>query len=339
MCRTPFLIAVILACIPVFSFAQEDASKKIVASLSSTKARILFEAYDQNNWEIYSSAADGTDVKNLTNSSDEHEMYPQASPDGKMICYQRDEAKNDSTIRSVYVMNRDGTNRKKISDQARQPCWSPDSKKIAFTKMEFGKFNIKDFASKGLFIYDIESGKIRTAGNKKVHHIYVPNWSPDGKWIITTVHGGMGFKHAIIACEVDGDRVIDLKVSGCRPCVSADGKKLTWSCNDHCVSVADLTFDDDTVKVTNERTVHEEKKLHLYHPDFSPDGKFIVFSIGPGGRTLKNGPGTHTQVAEMIGVRGKWNLVVKRSDGSGSLHFLNRNPDSTTKEADWIVEK
>ena len=28
-------------------------------------------------------------------------------------------------------------------------------------------------------------------------------WSPCGRWFVATVHGGMGFEHAIIAIKVD----------------------------------------------------------------------------------------------------------------------------------------
>lgn len=307
------------------------------AELGQLKDRIVFEGYDENNWELFSIKPDGSDLKNLTNTPNEHEMYAQASPDGKKIAYVRDVEQDGTTIRSVYMMDADGSNKKKIADQARQPCWSPDSKQVAYLNMEFGKFNIADYASKGLFIYDVATGEIREAGNKSVHHIYVPNWSPDGKWIVTTVHGGMGFKHGIIAIEIDGDKVIDLSISGCRPCISDDGKRLTWSSNDHTIGIADLNFDGGSVKLSNAHDLVHDESLHLYHPDLSPDGQYVVFSMGPGGRVAANGPGTHTQVAEMVGVRGKWDLMAKRCDGSGPLVQLTFGEDSTSKEAEWIV--
>jgi len=82
--------------------------------------------------------------------------------------------------------------------------------------------------------------------------------------------------------------------------------------------------------------IHQEKKLHLYHPDFSPDGKYVSFSVGPGGRVRADGPGTHTQVAEMVGVRGKWNLFVKRVDGSGPAMQVTHDEDMSNKESEWI---
>jgi hypothetical protein len=82
--------------------------------------------------------------------------------------------------------------------------------------------------------------------------------------------------------------------------------------------------------------VHQDKILHLYHPDFSPDGKFISFSMGPGGRVRASGPGTHTQVAEMVGVRGPWDLFVRRSNCEGSLVQLTHDAKLSNKESEWI---
>ena len=304
--------------------------------LADSGFKIVFEKYDDDNWELFSMNADGSGMENLTNTKNEHELYPQASPDGKKICFLRDLEKNGKTTRDVMVMDADGKNRKLVAANSRQPCWSPDSKKIAFVKQEFKRFEITDYVSKGLFFYDLETGKTNEAANKKIHHIYNLAWSPNGKWIITTVHGGMGFKHGIIAIEIAGTRIIDLKLDGCRPCTSSDGKWVTWS-GGHTIGLGKLSFENDTVKVVSKKIFHNGDKKHTYHPDFSPDGKYIVFSSGPGGRVKRNGPGTHTHVAEMVGVRGKWHLFVKPVDGSRKPLQITFGDDSTSKEAEWIV--
>ena len=51
---------------------------------------------------------------------------------------------------------------------------------------------------------DVRTGQTREHVNPKLHHLYTLNWSPDGKWFVATVHGGMGFRHTILAIEADG---------------------------------------------------------------------------------------------------------------------------------------
>jgi Tol biopolymer transport system component len=189
-------------------------------------------------------------------------------------------------------MNIDGSVRIEVADNARDPCWSPDGKAIAYLKGEFNRhtLNFKDYGTKGLFIYDIKTRKHRQHPNKNLHHLYNVCWSPDGNWFVTTVHGGMGHTHALLAIEVGGTKVFDLtkyKVTGCRPDCSLDGKKIAWvSDRDHpllgvirdrtlCAGSIDLT--SPKPKVTGVRGI-----LTLDGPnaaDWSPDGKYIAFEM------------------------------------------------------------
>ena len=228
---------------------DQAAEEAVLEELKSVPHKILYETYVDNNWEIFVMNADGSGRRNLTNSANDHELYPQASPDGTMICYLRDTEQNGRTVRNVYYMNADGTGRMLVADRARQACWSPDSKKIAFVKQEFKRFSIKDFASKGLFFYDVATGEITPHRNndspdvkKRIHHLYNPTWSKDGNWIVSTVHAGMGYGHGILAIEIEGDRVINLGIEGCRPTLNPEGNRVTWSPDDHTICVAEVDF-------------------------------------------------------------------------------------------------
>ncbi|MCA9199278.1 MAG: PD40 domain-containing protein [Planctomycetales bacterium] len=309
----------------------------LVSFVRSDEYRILFESYRNQNWDLFSIAADGSDEKNITNTPGIHELYPQVSPDGSQICFLVDTHQDGKVSRSLWLMNRDGSERKQIAEQARHPTWSPDGREIAFAKQEFNRFSVKDYVTKGLYFYDVQTEALQEHPNDKIEHIYVPSWAADGKWIISTVHGGMGFGHAIVGIEVEGDRVVDLKIPGCRPCVSRDGRFVTWSSNDHTVEMADLSFSDQGPAVSNRRIVHRHETLHLYHPDFSPDSKFVTFSMGPGGRVESVGPGTQTEVAEMTGVYGKWDVYRKEVGSEAEPVQLTKNPDTSNKESEWAV--
>ena len=298
--------------------------------------RLVYEAYVDDNWELVELDLSSGETTNLTNTPDLHELYPQVSPDGDSICFLCDELRDGQTVRSVEWMKLDGSQRKRLAENVREPAWSPDGSFIVFAKQEFDRFNILDYVSKGLLVYEVATGETRTAGNDAIHHIYNPNVGPDGKWIVTTVHGGMGFRHAIIGIEIDGERVVDLGISGCRPCLSGDGTRITWSSDDHTINVAELSWSEKGPSLSDSRVLHHEDSMHTYHPELSPDGRFVVFSVGPGGRGLENGPGTHTQVAEMIGVRGHWRLLLREVDSDAEPRWLTEGEEQTSKEADWI---
>lgn len=316
----------------------EGPDTPVSRRLAEHPALLLHETYRDGNWEIFVRHPDGSDARNLTGTPEIHEMYPQASPDGSRIAFVTDGEADGRTVRSVWWMHRDGSGRKLVAHDAREPAFGPDSKTIAYLGSEFRRFSVKDFATKGLFFHDVETGETRPHPNKDLHHLYNLTWSADGEFIVSTVHAGMGFGHAILAIAVDGDGenngVTDLGIPGCRPTLSPDGKKLCWGRDDHTIAIGDFVVADGKPHVENARDIASEPVLHLYHSDWSPDGRFISFSRGPGGTVSAEGPGTNRGLAEFIGVRAKWDVeVVSVEDGA---RLVITTDGESNKESDWL---
>jgi len=299
-------------------------------NLEQIPFKILYETYrrtdDRQNWELFLINPDGTRPFNLTNTPDVDEMYPHVSPDGTKICFVVDAGTGRSKVRSVYYMNIDGTDRVKVADNARQPCWGPDGKSIAYLKGEYERYSTREYATSGLFIYNLQTRQHRQHPNKALHHIYAICWSPDGNWFTCAVQGGMDFSDTILAFETDGTKLFDLErwgVRGCRPDFSLDGTKMTWGETDWNLCVGDFDTKSGVPRVTNIRdVVNCRRKSKVYHVDFSPDGKYIAFSYGPfsGGQQVGGkARGWNICVADMTG---KWVQIT--TDG-------NHN-----KEPDWV---
>ena len=238
----PVLVSLVVS----FSAASAKAQTPVRELLQPLGFKIAYESYAEGNSDIWVMNADGSNPVNLTQTPAEQEHYPQISPDGTKMCFVSDVGEGRDTVRSVYVMDIDGKNRKKIADHAREPFWSPDGKVIGFLPQEFAKFDVIDFSTKGMNFYDLATGKIVPHVNSaKLHHLYNPSWSPDGKWIVATVHAGMGYGHAILLIEAQGNKIIDLKIPGCRPCFSPDGKQVAWGAEDHDIAAAPIDLEAD----------------------------------------------------------------------------------------------
>ena len=190
-----------------------EGSADLLKELAGYRHKIVYETNRDGNWELYLCNADGSHPVNLTHTADVDELYPKPSPDGSKICFVADEGKGDAKIRNIYYMNSDGTSRVKIAANGREPCWNADGTVIAYLGGEFAKFSYFDAATKGLFLYDLETGKTREHVNHNLRHLYTLNCSPDGKWFVATVHGGMGFAQTILAVEADGNKIVDLRLS------------------------------------------------------------------------------------------------------------------------------
>jgi hypothetical protein len=309
-------------------------SKDLLAELKTYRHKIVYETNRDGNWELYVCNADGSNPVNLTTTKDVDELFPKPSPDGTKICFVADEGKGEGRVRNVYYMNSDGTGRVKIAANGREPCWSPDGTQIAYMKGEFEKFTFSDAATKGLFIYDLKTGKTREHVNNELHHLYTLNWSPDGKWFVATVHGGMGFRHNILAIEADGDKVYDLKLSGCRPNISPDGKKVCWGHGDYCAGVANLDLSGPTPQATDILDVVESKDpVETYHITWSPDMKYLTFTRGPKfkGKSLRG------LLPEFPGVEAPgWNVCV--ADAKKKNRWVAITVDGRScKQPSWVV--
>jgi Tol biopolymer transport system component len=311
----------------------EGASKDLLSELKAYPHRILHESFRDGNWEIYVVNADGSAPLNLTHTPAVDELYPKASPDGSKICFQADEAQGEAKVRSLYLMNADGSGRFKIADQGREPCWSADGSQIAYLPNEFEKFTYADGATKGIRIYNLATKQTRDHPNKEIVHLYTLNWAPDGRWFAATIHGGMGFKHGILALAAEGNAVVDLGLGGCRPDLSPDGRKVAWGNGDCAMGCADIDWSGSAPKVSNLHNLVESKELETYHVDWSPDGKFIAFSYGPKfkGKNLKR------LLPEFPGVEAPaWNICV--ADATQTNRWVQITFDGkSNKEPDWVV--
>ncbi len=336
------LLVVVLLFNGILVAATEEESLRETMRSYKGKYRILFETYRENNFEIYSMNPDGTDLKNLTRTSDRHEFFPKASPKGTKICFMGYEGEGEKRKRSLFLMNPDGSGRRRIVENGRWPCWSPDGKQIAFVRDYLPRFSIEDYATSGLFFYVVETGEILEHPNEDIEHIYNLSWHPNGQWIAAVVHGGLGFDHAIIALEVNGNRYNKLLGGNrCRPDFSPDGTHIAWCDLDWAIGVAGLRYEKErySIKVKHQifRT-RDHENMWAYHPDWSPDSKYVAFCQGPVGKDHPvdtTSPGTSDFFHAGIGVKADgWDICVVSARGGAWIQLTTDG--KSDKEPDWL---
>jgi Tol biopolymer transport system component len=306
-------------------------SKDLLVELKACNHKIVYETYRDNNWELFMVNADGSNPVNLTRTPTVNELYPHVSPDGSKVSFVADEGKGAGKIRNVYYMNIDGTGRTLVAKNAREPCWNVHGTAIVYPKGELDEFSYLDYATKGIFIYELKTRQHKEHANKGIHHLYNICWSPDDRWFLATVHGGMGFKHGILAIPANGTKVYDLKIPGCRPDISPDGKKVAWGASDWSLCTADLDFSGPQPRVRNTHiVVGSANPIKIYHVDWSPDGRYVTFSRGP-----EKHKSLTDLAPEMVGVHAPgWNICV--ADVTKRNRWVQITSDGkSNKEPDW----
>jgi Tol biopolymer transport system component len=319
------------------ALATESRTKPVSAplpkesmNLQAIPFKIVYCTYCQTkgkeNWELYTINADGTGQVNLTNTPDVDEMYPHVSADGTKICFVTDEGRGDNKVRHVYYMNIDGSKRVHVAAHARDPCWCFDGKSIAYLNDEYKRFSSREYATLGLSFYHLEKNWRSDHPNSKLEHLYAICWSPDSRWFVAAVEGGMGYSDTIIAFEAFGTKVFDLAkwgVKGCRPDFNIDGTRMVWGETDWNLCTGEIDLKSPEPKVTNVRDLLRcAQKYKVYHVDISPDSKYIAFSYGPwaGGQ-------------QVGGMAEGWNLCVGDLNGNWVQITSDGNHN---KEPDWV---
>lgn len=242
--------------------------------------QILFAARS-GSWDIYVINADGSGLRNLTNTPGIHEYTPSWSPNGKFIAFSggtpttKPRSNGNGTVTSVdttniFVMNSDGSNMVQLTDDSSnfRPEWSPDGGSIAFVRNRIdgypeifvmnadgsGQVNVTHFPERGVYGTD-------------------PAWSPDGRFIAFTRHTRAGSD--IFVVDADGGNLRQLTNSSGRdtsPAWSPNGQWIAFE------TIIERTRQIHLVSPDGANTAALTDIAGVSHsaPAWSPDGKFIV---------------------------------------------------------------
>jgi Tol biopolymer transport system component len=158
---------------------------------------VAFVSDRDGNREIYVMRADGSELRNLS-QSDAFDEMPTWSPDGLHIAFVSDRGRTWS----IYVVGADGSGLRKLLDTdgwANRPAWSPDGQHIAFF---LGR---GDFAS-DLYVVDADGSNLRflsgSSADVSGNPLERPSWSRDSRTIaFAALRDGVA---DIVVVAVDG---------------------------------------------------------------------------------------------------------------------------------------
>lgn len=217
--------------------------------------------------DIYRVNASGIGLRNLT-MSDAYETFPDWSPDGTRIVFNRSPDLNPGNL---FVMQADGAGATDLGVAAAQADWSPDQAKFA----AFVDRNIFLLESDGTGLTQL-TGVTCERFVDSCLRLTAPGWSPDGSRILYQVRAGFPVVHACSVIDTDGTDETRLNESCLNPTWSPDGTRIAYDFNGHIMlmdadggNIVDLSLVTDPF--TASPGVTEQ------FPAWSPDGALIAF--------------------------------------------------------------
>ena len=234
-------------------------------------------------YEIYVMDADGGNQQNLTNDPND-DRDPSWSPDGKRIVFtsERDGHVIDGVPTSeIYVMDADGSNPQNLTNhlhEDRDPSWSPDGKRIAFSATRDEHFENDFGITEEIYVMDADGkNQQRLTENRKID--WDPSWSPDGQRIAFSADRKGDLQNfEIYVMDANGknlQKLTENRVYDWSPSWSPDGERIAF------MSERDGNAE---IYVMDADGGNQQNLTNNRHADFSPAWFNSPFSVSPTGK-------------------------------------------------------
>lgn len=213
---------------------------------------------------------------------------PRIAPDGSTIAFDRD---SGGTNRDIWVMNVDGTGQRRLTFSPaldNWPQWAPHGRSLAFLSERDGY--------RSVYVANVRTG----AARRVVRYGQFPSWTADGRLIFTglTTKNEAGLIFTIRPYGADRQPLPTQPGHALGVRQSPDGLKIVYSTRSHQVYRAAA---DGTQAAPLVAPVDDEAN----DPDWSPDGQWILYDLGPAGTAQATATGKYPS-----------DIWVIRSDGT-----------------------
>ena len=192
--------------------------------------------------------SDGKNPIRLTNEA--WDQNPDWSPDGQKIAftgYKHAGGDGDIWDTDIYVMDPDGTNRKRLTripGNSFNPSWSPDSQRIAFVNSRPGATEIYVMNADG-------SRQKRLTHDGGRDYKREPSWSPDGQSIAFVLNNLRSIQIYVVDTDGKNRRKLSDGKYDWSPTWSPDGEMIayeSWRGPDHISEIHLMTADGTHIK-------------------------------------------------------------------------------------------
>ncbi len=196
-------------------------------------SKMAFQSDRNGEWEIFVMNADGSDPRSLGVGG-----HAKWSPDGSKILF--DVSRPDPWQHDPFIMNDDGSGRRKLADLPNQTTvsvsWSPDGRRVMLLGI------VNDDGLNNIYVVNVDGSDLTDITKdltpaKGFRFIFPGSWSPDGRQIAFSTHvndwgRGGPVNSDIFVMNTDGTHPVNLTnhpKTDMQPSWSPDGSKILFT--------------------------------------------------------------------------------------------------------------
>lgn len=247
------------------------ASGVYLAPMNVATSPILFTTDRDGSDDIYRLLPDGSGLARVTNDPGS-EGYPSWSPDGGSIVFSADRSGNGD----LYVMSAAGGQWTRLTHHPADdihPVWSPDGSRIAFVSDRDGDWEI--------YVVNADGTGLRQVTYNGAWDSF-PSWSPDSTRLVYTSRRTGNYDLFLFDLTTGVDEQLTVSpYSDAHPSWSPGGDEIAYT-----MVIAEggqLLREIGVLNIydpAHPRRVTESEPGQAFngYPDWSPDGRWIVFT-------------------------------------------------------------
>ena len=169
-------------------------------SVSPDGKSVLYSAttsYGHEPEQIYLQAIGGLAPVCLTCGTPGRKLSPVFSPDGVRIAFALGQGEG-----GIFVMARDGSSPRRLTNRGFHPAWSPGGDEIVYSTRRTDWIPVEAYRSTSeLWVVNVTSAQSRRLD---VEDARDPAWSPDGRWIAFWTRGESGWSRELFIVPAAG---------------------------------------------------------------------------------------------------------------------------------------
>jgi len=235
------------------------------SSLQTPRGEILYQSDREGPTRIFlRDVATGAE-RRLGTPGDWWDEEPVWSRDGKLIAF--GSTRGGGRNIDIWIMDADGSNMMRLTDHPANeqgPAFAHDDKSVFFTAERDGHGQIYRVWIADKRVEQITHGP---------HRAIMAAASPDGRHLAYAVQMA-NFQLFLLDFTTGATRQITTGEGACRPSFAPDSQEIAFV---RMGAPSHL----EAVREEGPRVIQKDARLWSYYPDYSPDGRYVVFSVSP----------------------------------------------------------